>query len=83
LAVQLNPIASIPASSVPAAIVIKELQPNQRHVGIVFLEGENGNYSLAHLPWHHQPLRGTLENGYFWVQPKSQFVADFASSRNV
>ena len=68
MAVKLLPVASMAASRLNAAIVITESARNQQHVGIAFIKDDESNYALAHLPWHHRPLGGSVRDTYFWVE---------------
>jgi hypothetical protein len=68
MSVKLREIEELASSDVKAAIVITESEPNQQHVGIAFIENDELTYSLAHLPFHHRPLKGRLTDYYYWVE---------------
>jgi len=69
MTVQLHRVADLATSNQLAAIVIRRVTTDQLHVGIAFIEEDNGSYSVAHLPWHNKPLRGVLQDCYFWIVP--------------
>jgi hypothetical protein len=68
MAVVLRRFNDINESTRPtAAVAIKAISPSQRHIGLVYGEGEN--LWILHLAWHYD-LRREVPSTYFLVEHK-------------
>lgn len=53
-----------------AAIAIKEINPAQRHIGILHRRGDSSKIEFLHLAWHYELRNEPPRRGYFWGDPR-------------
>lgn len=52
-----------------AAVAIRCVRNNVRHIGVLHREMDSGDLLLLHLAWHHDLRNQAATDAYFWVDP--------------
>lgn len=52
-----------------AAIAIREIDPQQRHLGLLFWDGAAKQVVFLHLAWHFDLRCETPRHDYYWIDP--------------